>query len=393
MLDTTQYQDFKRLFQKRLTRSRDKTRLVFRHEPVAFPPVLVNSAFYHLFGTDPDEIPAGIFDDPAVMTAWQERKYYDQITHIDDDFVPYLLPWFGTTVLSSALGAEVFYNDNADPTFDCSRFAIQTARDIRNLRIADPERDGLMPKVLDYIRYMKRNSFLPIGITDCQGPLATANQLMGYDHLFFLMRDDPALAHELMDKVTESLIIWIKRQKAEIGEPLAFCFGDQQIYTGEHAGVWLADDDAVLVGPEIYHEFAVPYNSRVLKAFGGGVLHYCGCANHQIDNFLATEGLVAINNYCLHGLQKAAELQKRIQGKMVLILCDFAPRNYRDYFNELFRLLSPRGLIIDCQFSPVLSLTHDGKYDAERRDRISTCGDILAHIQTLIPTLARHTPR
>jgi uroporphyrinogen-III decarboxylase len=42
--------------------------------------------------------------------------------------------------------------------------------------------------------------------------LTTANQLMGYDKLIYLMHDEPALAHELMDKITETLIRWVKRQ-------------------------------------------------------------------------------------------------------------------------------------------------------------------------------------
>ncbi len=92
-----------------------------------------------------------------------------------------------------------------------------------------------MPQVLDCIRYMKESSFLPIGITDCQGPLSTAYQLMGYDNFIFLMFDHPSAAYELMDKITESLIVWI------------------------------ADDDAVLIGSDLYQEFVVPYNSRISR--------------------------------------------------------------------------------------------------------------------------------
>ena len=43
---------------------------------------------------------------------------------------------------------------------------------------------------------------------------------MGYDKLIYLMHDDPRAMHELMDKVTETLIVWVKKQKEVIGEPL-----------------------------------------------------------------------------------------------------------------------------------------------------------------------------
>ena len=44
-----------------------------------------------------------------VMINFQERTYYDQIKEIDDDFVPYLMPWYGTIVTASALGCQIEY--------------------------------------------------------------------------------------------------------------------------------------------------------------------------------------------------------------------------------------------------------------------------------------------
>ena len=162
---------------------------------------------------------------------------------------------------------------------------------------------------------MKANSFLPVGITDFQGPLTTANQLMGYDKLIYLMHDDPDAMHELMDKVTETLIRWVKTQKDVIGEPLTECIGDQQVYTGENAGVWFSDDDAVLMSAKTYREFVVPYNSRILEAFGGGCIHYCGNATHHADSFLATKGLKALNIYNLYNIPSVEKLQRTSAGQ------------------------------------------------------------------------------
>jgi uroporphyrinogen-III decarboxylase len=354
--------EFKNLFNNRLEKVQIETDIVFRHHKGDFPPFLVNSAFYHLFGLDPDIIPDDYCTSPEVMTRFQEEAYYEQIKNVDDYFVPYLLPWMGTAVLSSALGSKVVYHKKADPAFDPRFFPVENAADVKKLGIADPDKDGLMPRVLECIRYMKKNSFLPVGITDCQGPLATANQLMGYDKFIFLIYENPLAAHELMDKITESLIVWIKRQKSEIGEDLSECFGDQQIYTGKNAGVWIADDDAVLIDAELYKQFVVPYNSRIFREFNNGILHYCGTANHQIENFFNTKGLIGINNYCLHDLKGVWELKKRIENKLVLILCDFTPLGYREYFKSLLESISYKGLILDSQYSSVLALTSDGKY-------------------------------
>jgi uroporphyrinogen-III decarboxylase len=360
-------EDFRQRFEKRLEKVEAKTADVFAFKEVDQPPYMVNSALYWLFGLDMDTFPDDYFEDPAVMTNFQERTYYDQVKEIEDDFVPYLMPWFGTVVAASALGCKIEFIPKQDPAANPRFYPIQKPEDIQKLQLPDPEKDGLMPKVLDFLHYMKAHSFLPVGITDFQGPLTTANQLMGYDKLIYLMYDQPNLVHELMDKVTETLILWIKKQKEVIGEPLTECISDQQVYTGKHAGVWFSDDDAVLVSEKIYKEFVVPYNSRILTEFGGGVIHYCGNATHHAQNFLNTKGLLGLNIYNLYNIPSFAKLKAQVEDRLVLFACDFTPVEYRPYFDELLSSVNPKGMVICSQYSPVVGLLKGGKYDAVRR--------------------------
>jgi uroporphyrinogen-III decarboxylase len=360
--------DFRGRFDARLAKVAPKTADAFAFRNVKTPPFIVNGALYWIFGLDPDTLPDDYVTNAATMTTFQERTYYDQITEIDDDFVPYLMPWWGTVVTASALGCQIEFQPKLDPAANPRHYPVHAAEDVHHLEIPDPEKAGLMPEVLKTLKYMKANSFLPVGITDFQGPLTTANQLMGYDKLIYLMYDHPKAMHELMDKVTETLIMWVKKQKEVIGEPLTECIGDQQVYTGPHAGVWFSDDDAVLMSPRTYREFVVPYNSRVLEAFGGGCLHYCGNATHHADSFLATRGLKALNIYNLYNIRSVAELQQKVQDRIVLFVCDFTPSEYEAYFDEMLSTLSYRGLVICSQFSPVVGLLKGGKYDAVRRD-------------------------
>lgn len=367
-LTDVEREDFRQLFEKRLEKVKTKTADVFAFKKVEQPPFIVNSALYWVFGLDLETFPADYFDDPAVMTNFQERTYYDQVKEIDDDFVPYLMPWFGTVVTASAFGCKIEFKPKQDPAANPRYYPIQKPEDIKTLAIPDPEKDGLMPKVLEYIQYMKANSFLPVGITDFQGPLTTANQLIGYDKLIYLMFDYPDLMHELMEKVTEGLIRWVKKQKEVIGEPLNECISDQQVYLGKHAGIWFSDDDAVLMSPETYREFVVPYNSRILTAFGGGIVHYCGNATHHAESFSKMEGLLGLNIYNLYNIPSVARLQAQLGDRVVLFVCDFTPVDYEDYYRELLSTLSYRGLVIDSQFSPVVGLLKGGRYDAIRRD-------------------------
>jgi uroporphyrinogen-III decarboxylase len=361
-------EDFKKLFARRLAKVKARTDDVFAFRKTDATPFLMNSSFYHLFGIDREVIPDDYFETPEAMIRFQERTYYEQVKEIDDDFVPCLVPWFGCVVMASALGCKVQIPRRMDPTADPAFYPVRTPQDIHRMQMPEPEKDGLMPTVLRFQRVMKENSFLPVGITDCQSPLTTANQLMGYDGLIYLIADHPKAAHELMDNIAEATIAWVKAQKQVIGEPLTECFTDQQVYTGRHAGVWFSDDDASLMSPEMYRTFVVPYNSKILTAFGGGCIHFCGNALAQADNLVDTKGLRAFNNYNLFNLKPLAEVKRKFEGKVVLFVCDFTPIEYQEYFRELMATLPRGGMVIDSQYSPIVGLLRGGQYNAIQRD-------------------------
>jgi hypothetical protein len=362
-LSASERADLQRRFEERLASADARTADVFAFKAPEPPVSSVSEAVYFLFGRAPETIPESYFTDPATMVATQERWYYEHLCNVDDDFVPYLMPWFGTVVAASAFGCRVSFTPGQDPAVDPTYYPVQAPDDIRQLRVPEPEHDGLMPKVLEFQRYMKENSFLPVGITDFQGPLTTANQLMGYDKLIYLMFDDPAAMHQLMDTITDGLIAWVQAQKELIGEGPGYCVGDQGVYIGPNAGIWFSDDDAVLIAADLYREFVVPYNSRILTAFGGGIIHFCGNASHHVENFLATDGLKGINTFSLYHFDALAELHERVKDRLVLIVGDHTPLDYRSYLDRLAGIIEPRGVIFLSLYSPILGLLPGGRYD------------------------------
>ena len=90
-------------------------------------------------------------------------------------------------------------------------------------------------------------------------------------------------------------------------------------------GVWLADDDSIILSASTYNEFVRPYNERVLLAFGGGCVHYCGNSTQNIQNYCNTKGLTAINDFTtvrasgpaqhIHGLQRGRRGQRLAEGQ------------------------------------------------------------------------------
>ena len=250
--------------------------------PVRTPedvPLIVNTPCYFAFASR--DKPADYFADPASMLRYQERGWERHLAEVGDDATPYFMPWFGTGVLASAFGAQVRFPDRMDADPAVAGSVIERPADIARLRKPDPERDGLMPAVLRCIAHARAHGDLPVGLTDMNSPLSTAAQLCGYDRLFVWMYDEPGAVHELMDRVTDAFIEWVKVQKEVIGEPLDASNGLQGIWSPPGVGVWASDDDLVSIGADHYERFVAPRLGRAFTAFGGGSLHFCGSGSHQ----------------------------------------------------------------------------------------------------------------
>lgn len=336
------------------------------------PAIVVVDSNYWTFGDPAAEIPDDYYTDPASALRYQLAKIEKHFENIpDDDYVPFLHPWFGTGVLASAFGIKLIYTPKADPAVALA--TMQHPEEIDALPTPVPGVSGAMADVVRTMDCFRAHSDLPVGFTDCQGPMATALQIVGYDNFCYWVQDDPARIHGLMQKVTDALIAWVKFQKARTGQPLTGGSYPLSIkLPAGFGGAWLSDDDSVIMSPGVYREFIKPYNEKFLAAFGGGCIHYCGNSTQNIENYATTQGVTAINNFTLDNLEAAAKIRRALRDKgVVYMACDFTPadRRLEDYYRELVKAMDgPEGLIIASYVAPAIAL-EKGTYNAADRDR------------------------
>jgi hypothetical protein len=355
-------------YRTRFERSTARISDVYRQVDTGAPPIVIQDANYSLTGEAPESIPDDYFLEGA-FAAQLDRQLARIRTHLerfDDDYVPFLLPWYGTVVVPSALGCSILFQPKEEPAVEGP--AISSPEQVRKLVPPDPYRDGLMPRVLRCIDYMRANSDVPVSFTDNQGPLNIALNLVGLETIMLWMYDHPTVVHELMDFCTTVLIDWVTLQKAHAGQPLdGGAFPHFVALPKGSGGVWISDDDSTIISPKLYREFVVPYNSRVFRAFGGGTLHYCGGAGHQLENYLATEGLNGVNNWCMGDFAAVAKAQAAFAGRIVYMLDDFAPLDIDAYYAELMPGLLRRGTVLTV-FPSATQATVRGRTAAARRD-------------------------
>jgi hypothetical protein len=331
----------------------------YRQRPVSQPPVLVVDCNYWITGEDPAAIPDDYFAEGGFgsMLDFQRRKIDSHLERLPDDYIPFLFPWYGTGVVPSALGSNIVFQRGEEPAVEGP--VITEPAEIRRLVPPDPTKDGLMPRVLRCIDYMRAHSSLPVSFTDCQGPFNIALNLLGVERICTWMYEEQEAVHELMDFCTTVLIDWLKVQKEHAGQALeSGAFPHAIVLPEGFGGVWISDDDCTIISPALYREFVVPYNSRVLKAFGGGTLHYCGSAPHQLENFLATDGLVGINNWCMGDFDQVRRAKELFRDRLVFMVCDYTPLDPESYFRELFYFLDPKGSIVATYPAATNALDH-----------------------------------
>lgn len=146
-----------------------------------------------------------------------------------------------------------------------------TFNEILALPDPDPGTSGLMLEMRAKIEFVKKTlspgNGLYIGEPDMQGPFNIAHAVAGEEILTgpYL---EPEQFHAVMAKVTE---LWIQSLKN-----LRKWIGPEWLYPVQKQVVRIAECSVNLVSPEIYKEFILPYDLKIVHAFKQALLiHTC----------------------------------------------------------------------------------------------------------------------
>ena len=345
-------------------------------------PILANTPCYFAFSTF--DKPDDYFSNPAGMVAYQERGFQRHLAEIDDDVVPYFMPWFGTGVLASGFGSIIATADGPGNDPSVVGTCVTSIADARRLRLPDPERDGWMPRVLATVDYARAHSDLPVGLTDMQGPLDTLGQMCGHVQLFTWMYDEPALVHDLLDLVTEAFIDWVRVQKEHIGEPLETSNGLQGVGASA-VGCWESDDDMTMLSPEMYAEFVAPRVARIFDAFGGGSIHFCGKGYQHLDTILGHRSMRVVNNSPMGNFEGVRDFRRRLGSTVSLQFQDIAPVDIEGYYRRLFSVLDDlRGVMVAPFVVDGIGMDATGGYVVRNDDPFDTARRLVAVVRECI---------
>ncbi len=345
-------------------------------------PIIMSTGNYYAFGGT--RKPLEYWTDPACMLEVQIQQYEEHLEKVDDDQVPYFMPWFGTGVLASAFGCPVRMPESRGHEPLITGAVVHTPKDAAKLKMPDPTKDGLMPEVLRFVDYAMEHGDLPVGPTDLNSPLSTVAQICGHENLFVWMYEEPELIHDLMAMVTEAFIAWVKVQKQHNGESLGSSNGLQGVWSPT-IGVWVSDDDIIAVSGELAAEFVVPYYSKLFSEFQGGSMHFCGNGVQHLVNFPHIKGLKAINNSPM-GNEKAFTRMVNERPKHVMLqIQDGSQATPELYYENLFQNITDfSGLMVAGWVLDDAAMTNEGGYKFVSWDSIAAANRAVKAIRSAV---------
>ncbi len=137
---------------------------------------------------------------------------------------------FDDASLAEACGAKVIYRDDEPAVIDESRPLLSDLRDIDELKLPDPYKDGRLPEWLEATARLREsvgNDVLVMGRAD-QGPFSLAGLLRGMEQFMMdILTEDQALIEKVLDYSRRACLVFAKAQKdagahiTSIGDALA----------------------------------------------------------------------------------------------------------------------------------------------------------------------------
>lgn len=198
---------------------------------------------------------------------------------LPDDYIPVVRVWPGYMTLATMFGMEIFWADDPNQPPGVRGALIRDMSQVYALPRPDPRRDGLMPHNLRRLEHCRGAFPDAVSFTgiDLGGPINTARDLLDASLLYTAFLDAPREMHHLLALAADVQAgCYREIVRAAGGEVRLTCVDFDPVWAPEGLKDLVSDDVCSSFGPRVFEAFSMPYNSRLLGAFGGGRLHNCG---------------------------------------------------------------------------------------------------------------------
>jgi hypothetical protein len=291
-----------------VARAQERVRRLFRYEAVDRIPAAIDVG---------PECGVTIRDALHDADAWlcsATARLDRSLRLLGDDYIPWVgPPWAAFFTVPAMLGAELWWEKDPNAWPAVRPPLVTDLAQLDELAVPDPHADGFAPEILR--RLALAAAMFPPEVSICgvdmTSPLGDVLNIMDQTLFFVALKRAPEAIHRACRLILEAQIALQEAALATVGSSARFAaLSIWQIWRPEDAKVLVSDDIAGLLGPSAYEEFDLPYASRLIERFGGGVFHNCGphqCARHYQGGVVPIQGLNCSFRYSRESLPTLRE--------------------------------------------------------------------------------------
>jgi hypothetical protein len=254
--------------------AKDSFRSAQLYEPVDHIPVLID------IGPECGESIQDVLLDRRAWFSSTVRRIRRSLRVLPDDYIPWTSPpWAAYFTIPVMLGAELWWEDEADSWPAIKEPPIVDVAHVYALSAPDPRQDGHAPEILARLEIAAAcfPREVAIGGVDMMSPLGDVLALMDQTLFFVSLKRRPEAIHHACELVTRAQIALQEAAVSAVGGAHRFAaFSNWPIWRPEGARCLVTDDIASLIGPTVFREFDLPYTDRLMAWSGGGARHVCG---------------------------------------------------------------------------------------------------------------------
>ena len=239
---------------------------------------------------------------------WLKANFKALDTFPEITFLPGFWSEYGMCTEPSAFGAKCIFWKNE---FPFAEKIVLNSNDIQNLKLPNPETDGLLPFMLNRLvtsRPVIENAGHKIRFSVSRGPLNVASFLMGTTELMTSMMMEPEIVHQLLRLITDFLKAWHKLQKDTISSI---------------DGIMMLDDIVGFIGEQEFMEFGYPYLKELYDVDASVKLFHNDADCTMSVKFYPEIGINLFNP----GTQMTVKDLIEVSGNKMTILGNIPPRD------------------------------------------------------------------
>ena len=210
----------------------------------------------------------------------------------DNDWPPFIDTYVGVCMVAEAFGCEVVFEGREDPW---TRPAVSDLAQVWQIKPPKVGESYMIRRTFEWIDFAQRKlgAEVPVWTMDLQSPFSVAAHIVDATDLLAACYTDPKAVHHLCDMITDFSIEMMQQHIARMERPN---FPGRNFPSiPDNIGICIADDTPlIMLSPEMYREFALPYNSRIGDAFSGIHIHSCGDYRHNMENLLLIRNIRSV---------------------------------------------------------------------------------------------------